>query len=540
MAMCVPHRAPAIQPPDAGRILEGIRPAPQLPPAVDAVVPDPPPDRPALQLPADISVFVTQFRITGARVFTDSELLALLDGLPRELSLADLQGIADRITQHYRKSGYPLARAYIPAQAIENGVVEIRVLEGRLGRLVVDNRSLLADQPVAKHLSGLREGETIEATRLERTLLLLDELPGVEVRSTLKPGASVGLTELNVSLDPERRITGSVESDTFGDRYTGSLRAGAALNINSPAGLGDVLSLRTLSAGEGLSYGRVSYQAPLDVTGTKAGVAWSQTRYRLGEEFEDLDAHGEATTGTVYLLQPLLRSRRTHLDAQLTYEQKRLDDRLDAVSTETHRTLNLWSIGLSGDHADGFGGGGVVRYAASLVAGELELDATSAALDAEGLRSAGSYSKATYHLVRLQQLAGKLDARMQLSGQAAKKNLDSSEKFSLGGAYGVRAYPQGEAAADDAWLLNLELRYAPAPAWLLSAFYDTGSGDLSHAPTPGASGNTRRLSGAGLGVAWSGANDVWLQAFAAWRMADEPVAEKDRSPRLWLQAVKYF
>ncbi|MBS1191247.1 MAG: polypeptide-transport-associated domain protein, ShlB-type [Rhodocyclaceae bacterium] len=531
----------AAQPPDAGQLLESIKPVPELRPDAAPALPEALPARPTMALPADVKVFVRHFRISGARAFSGQDLLALLqDAEGREWRLADLQGLADRITRHYRDHGYLLAWAYIPAQSIEDGTVEIAVLEGRLGRLALENHSLLGDSAAARQLGGLRPGEAIQGPRLERALLLLNDLPGVEVRSTLKPGASVGLTDLDVALAAGRPVDGNVTIDTFGDRFTGSLRAGATLNLNSPAGWGDVLSLRGLTAGEGLSYGRVAYQVPVGAVGTRAGIAWSQMRYELGKDFSALQAHGDAEIATVYLLQPLLRSRRTNLNAQLTYEHKELDDRVDALATASRKKLDVWSLGLSGDQADGLGGGGISQYGASLVAGDLGLDPASAALDGAGLRTRGDYTKVAYQAMRLQRFTDSLHLKGQLSGQSAQKNLDSSEKLSLGGAYGVRAYPQGEAASDDAWLLNLELRYAPAPAWQLIGFYDAASGRISHERLPGTSRNSRWLSGAGVGMTWSQAADLSFQAFAAWRTAAGPQSDNDRSPRFWLQGVKHF
>lgn len=541
VALWFAQAAMAAQLPDAGQMLESIKPPLSLPPASSGVLPEPAPARPAMALPADVKVFVKAFRITGSQVFSEAQLLALIaDDAGREWSLAELQGLADRITRHFREHGYLLARAYLPAQDIEDGLLTIAVLEGHLGRLEVDNRSLVGDAVAQRQLSDLQPGDAVQAEPLERTLLLLNDLPGVEVRSTLKPGASVGLTDLDVSLAPGPRVAGSLEADNFDNSYTGSERLGANLVLNSPTGLGDTLSLRGLTSGAGMSYGRLAYQVPVGAYATQVGLAWSEMRYELGEDFEALNAHGKASIASAYVLQPLLRSRRTRLNGQLSYEHKVLEDQVEVTDTVIDKTLDVWSLGLSGDHQDGLLGGGAMQYSASLVAGKLELDAASAALDDAGLDTQGTYAKLAFQFSRLQRLTDRFSFKGQVSGQGAAKNLDSAEKFSLGGAYGVRAYPQGEAAADDAWLVNLELRYAPAATWQLFGFYDAGGGRISHSPVAGTTENSRTLSGAGLGVAWSLPADINLQAVAAWRTGAEPTSDNDRSPRLWLQTVKYF
>lgn len=540
-ALSLAQTALAAQAPDAGQILENIKAPLTLPPATDGVLPEAAPARPALSLPSDVKLQIKALRITGAREFSEAHLLALLaDSTDRELSLAQLQGLAERITAHYREQGYLLARAYLPAQDIKDGLLTIAVLEGRLGKVRLDNRSLLNDATAQRQLDDLPPGDAVQAAALERSLLLLNELPGAEVHSTLKPGASVGLTDLDVSLGAGPRVAGSLEADNFDNRYTGSERLGGNLAINSPTGLGDSLSLRGLTSGAGMNYGRLAYQLPLGPQATQVGLAWSEMRYELGEDFASLDAHGKASIGSVYALQPLLRSRQARLDGQLSYERKRLEDQVDATDTTLDKTLDVWSLGLSGSHQDSLLGGGAMQYGASLVAGNLELDAASDALDDAGLDTRGHYAKLAFQLTRLQRLTDRFSLQLRASGQRAAKNLDSSEKLSLGGAYAVRAYPQGEAAADDAWLANLELRYAPAPAWQLFGFYDAGGGRISHRPVAGTADNRRTLSGAGVGVSLALPAAINLQAFAAWRTGSQPTSDDDRSPRLWLQTTKYF
>jgi hemolysin activation/secretion protein len=149
-----------------------------------------------------------------------------------QLSLGDLRGMVSRITGHYRSAGYFLAQAYLPAQDIKDGVVTIAVIEGQYGKVAI--------------------------APLESRLLLLSDIPGVNVTSTLVPSASVGASDLVVDVAPGRRVTGSIDSDNAGNRYTGEYRVGATVNLNNSAGRGDVATLRVLTSGSGLNYARAS------------------------------------------------------------------------------------------------------------------------------------------------------------------------------------------------------------------------------------------------------------------------------------------
>jgi hemolysin activation/secretion protein len=529
----------AAQPPNAGTVLQGIPTPPHLPAKPATALPQEPAP-PAIPANAGLRVLVKGFRITGVHAFPEAELQRLLaDSIGKELNLGQLQELAARITRFYHEHGYLLARAYLPAQDIVGGVVEIRVLEGRLGKLKIRNESLLGDASARRALAGLREGEAIKGETLERRLLLLNDMPGTTVRSTLKPGATVGSTDLEVDVNSTQRVTGDVEIDNYGSRFTGDVRLGGGVTVNEPAGLGDSLSLRGLAAA-GTDYASVAYQLPVAVQDARLGVAISSLTYKLGEDFAPLHAHGTADIDTLYVLYPLVRSRITNLNLQLTYDHRNLDDRQDATATVSDRHIGVWMLSASGDRIDGLAGGGLWNWSLAYVDGSLRLDAVSQALDAAGLDTQGSYGKTTVQLARLQQLTTRLNLYAQVSAQVARKNLDSSEKMILGGALGVRAYPQGEATCDDAVLANLELRYALAADWQLIGFIDAAGGSISHSPLAGTSDNRRSLSGAGLGLTWIRTADFSLQSFLAWRTGSPATSDVDRSPRVWIQIAKYI
>lgn len=537
LAALIPALALAA-PPDAGTLLESLKPAPPLPSRSAGALPEEA-GRPALQLDARFKISVQGIRISGAHALGEADLQPLVaDAIGQELSLAELQALAERITRRYRAAGYLLARAYLPAQEIKDGQIEIAVLEGRLGKLTLDNRSRLADADVAGYLASLKENAAVEGGALERDLLLLNDLPGSEVRSTLKPGASVGLTDLDVRVGAKSRYSGGVELDNFGNRYTGSTRLGGSFTVADLVG-GDTLSVRALAA-NGMNYGRLAYQLPVNHHGTQAGAAYSEMHYRLGGDFADLHAHGTAGIASLYLLHPFLRSRAANVNGQASYEHKRLDDRVDATATQTGKRLDVWTLGLSGDRLDGLGGGGQNFGSLAYVGGRLHLDADSAALDAGGHRTAGAYDKITFNVSRLQGLFDRLSLYANVQGQQAGKNLDSSEKMTLGGPQAVRAYPQGEAPADDAWLASLELRYAPAANWQVSLFHDAAEGRLNHRPLSADAHNHRSLSGSGLGLVYAQPGDFSVQMTIAWREGRQPTADQDRNPRAWIQFAKRF
>lgn len=525
-------------PPDAGRISQ--EPRAPIPPAT-APAPELQIDKPTVgNVPeGGPTVKLASFELQGNTVFETPALSALLaDALGQELSFADLTRLAARITRHYRDAGYLVARAYLPAQDVSDGVLHIVVLEGTLAQVELKNSAGLSPSALAA-LQQLPLARPVQSQSLDQALLTLADLPGTQVQSTLRPGQAVGASELLVEVSRTRRFEGSADLDNFGSTYTGEYRVGSSLYWNNPLDLGDQLSLRLQASNDHLHYERLAYQLPVGVHATRLGVAVSNMSYRLGKAFSSLDADGRSLVGSVYLRQGLLRSVDANWYGQLQFDAKRLRDSVGSTSTTTHQDLGNWVLGLNGDWRDGLGAGGSNALLFNLTVGHLSLDAASAALDTVSARSAGDFNKAELALQRVQALVPGWSLALNLRGQAADQNLPSVEKFSLGGSQGVRAYPQGEALGDSGWLASAELRWNLAPGWQLQAFGDAGGVRTNRQPwLDGA--NHRRLSGVGLGASWGGPR-ASVSVSSAWSTDEEsPRPQPDRRPRLWAQASFAF
>jgi len=541
------HGAFAQQPPGAGSQLR------QLPPPVET--PRAPPQVLIEESTAAIDpgtegarVLVNELRITGANAFPATELLAASGFVPgTESTLSQLQAMAARITAHYRERGYFVANAYLPAQDISTHVVTIAVSEGRFGEVIVRNTSTLSDGLVTQVMAGPDAGEPILIEPLESRLLRLSDIPGVNIRSTLAPGTAPGSSDLIIDVEPGRGFSGFVDADNAGNPYTGEHRVGGQLNFNNLAGRGDVASLRLLTSGSGLQYGRASYQTLLGRA--TAGVAYSWLGYELGQQFRPLGANGTAKVASLYGTLPLIRSRDTNLHAGLTFEHKQFDDRLDLFPAANRRAdADVLSLSLYGDHSDDLFSGGTSRFYLNLSAGRLDiLSPMPRAIDAATSRTNGDYARLWFHLGRAQRITDTLSVGASVTGQLASKNLDPSEKLVLGGMDGVRAYPQGEGVGDEGVIANVEARLLMArasdriPGQLhLLGFVDAGRITINKDPWyPG--DNERSLSGAGVGLSWSEPGNWSVRTYYAWKLGSEPaISAPDESGRFWIQVVKYF
>jgi hemolysin activation/secretion protein len=504
------------------------------------------PARPALK-PSTVRFVLRAFRIQGNTVFSQQELLALVqDYVGRSVGFSDLQAAAARISRFYRERGYLVARAYLPAQEIKEGTVEIAVIEGRFGKVSTVNHSRVRDGVVRGYLDRLPGGVVTEST-LERQLLLLNDLAGVaEAHGSLSAGTNVGESDLAVELKGAPLLSGSLEYDNYGNRFTGASRVTGRLNVASPLGLGDALSVRATHGFDGLDYGRLVYQVPVGGDGWRLGGAYSTARYQLGQTFAPLAASGDSNRYTLNASYPFVRSRGLNLYGQASYDASDFQDRVGATATVTDKNTRVANVSFSGDSRDDLGGGGVTVFLLNYRSGRLDIESPGArAVDEASAQTNGHYGVWNFNALRLQSLGEHTSLYLSFASQFASKNLDSSEKFILGGPEGVRAYPLGEALGDSGYEATAELRYVFTATALPGVvqpflFVDTGRVNLNENPFA-AGTNHRRLTGGGIGISWLKVDDFQVKVSIATRLGDQPVtSDTNRRTRGWLQAIKYF
>lgn len=537
--------AHAQQVPSAGTQLRQVpRPPAPVKPVPDLVIDKPPL---AADTDAGVSITVQSLRVTGQTLFSEAELLSASGfSAGSALTFSQLRQLAARISEYYHARGYFLAQAYLPEQDVQDGQVTIAVVEGRYGKIDVRNGARISDGVPARILRGLDPGDVVANAPLERRLLLLSDIPGVRVKGTLTPGAAVGTSDLIIDAVPGPLVSGSLEADNAGSRYTGAYRFGGTINLNNPAGIGDLLSLRLLASDGGLGYGRISYQAP--VGNATLGIAYAHLRYQLGREFEALDGSGTANILSAYASYPVVRTRSANLYALASFDHKMLEDELGLVSSKSDKRIEAVTFGFAGDFRDGLAGGGSNQFSAGWTTGNLHIrSAPERAADLATAHSAGGFNKLQGSLARLQTVAGPLSLYGAIRGQIAFDNLDSSEKMELGGAYGVRAYPEGEAFGDTGYVATIEARLAlgGSPGTLpgqleLIGFVDTGQ--VKYAADPwfiGANRATR--SGYGAGLNWYGPQGLILRGSYARKLGTGPATSApDRDGRFWFQLAKLF
>lgn len=546
---------------DSGTVLrEATREPIRLPPRTGPdVLPKPPPPAPALKPQPKLRVTVARFTFSGNTLYNEAVLQEVVkDFVGKSLDFNELNDVATKVRAYHRERGYFLAQAYLPEQVIRDGVVQIEIIEGRVGVLELDRRSAsrLSDRLLAGIIGAhLAEGDLITETGLERPLLLINDLPTAQVASEIRRSRTIGAADLRVNVDQgDDLIGGYVDYDNQGNRFTGEYRRGVSINLNNPSGLGDQLSFRGFNTDEHMWYTRFAYLVPVGYYGTRIGVSYSRFDYQLAKnEFKALLSNGSGRVMSIYGFHPIVRTRNSNVIFQFSYEGKELVDRIDSTNTVTAREIGVARGGLVGDFRDGVFGGGLNAYSAAVSFGHHGLGPTDAVIADNdtatgGHQTQGGFKKYNFEARRLQRLTDDTSLLVALILQRASKNLASAEKFSIGGPNAVRAYPVSEGSGDEGAVFQTELRYIwpgfkPLGGdFTLTGFWDYGETKLTRNPNSTDAPNYRSISGYGFSVSLGKEGNFLLRGTVAWKGDNEPSQADavERVPRVWFQAIKYF
>jgi hemolysin activation/secretion protein len=543
VGVALAQQAPVV--PDSGTILQQLQPAKPPTPASSATGLTIEQAN-APQIPSGEAFAVKRLEIQGNTRFDAATLHALVaDVEGKSLNLAELTAVADRITDYYHGHHYPLARAILPAQTLKDGVVVIQVLEARYGKVALHNDSRVTGSLLQATLSPLQAGEVIEQTEMDHVLLLMSDVPKIEVHAVIKPGEAVGTSDLDVTTLPGPRWSGMASVDDYGNKYTGRTRGGATVSLLDPFDHGDYLSLAGLSSGQDLNYGRLSYESTVNGLGTRLGGAYSGLHYELGDGLQSLEGHGTAEVGSLWAKHPLVRSQNADLYLQIQYDRLTLHDDLDVSAIRTDRHLDNGSASLSGDTRDALLAGAVSTANLTITYGRVGFDNGASEMDdAATAKTQGAFSKWNLNLARQQQFTAADGVYLSFAAQWTRDNLDSSQKMIAGGPYTVRGYDLGVLSGDTGEMGTIEFQHALGVAWgghwQAVAFFDSEHILVNKNPWV-AGTNAATLNGAGLGLNWTGPHEWSAKLQVAERVGGVPALIQDPSSvRLWAEINRAF
>ena len=309
-------------------------------------------------------------------------------------------------------------------------------------------------------------------------MLVINETPGAVVsKAEVKPGSEVGTSDFIVETQESKPYGGYLVADNYGSKYVGKNRVMAGVDLNSPFKIGDRLSLSGLiSNGADLKNYKVAYNAPLMANGLRGEISYTNTDYnlvKLGDGILDEEYYGDLKTVEAKVIYPIIKSRLETLDFTTTYANKNISS---TTNEEDTKDVNSLSLGLN--HIKNqtiFGLEAKTTLEGIFTAGELD--------DNNDMN--GSYQKINLNTaldLNFNPIYS-MSTSLKLQKAFKNKNLDGSEDMSIGGAYGVKVFPDAELSAEQAALFNVEF-FAKLPEisnlnHKVGLFYDAGTASMS-------------------------------------------------------------
>ena len=519
--------------------------APAVPAPGDSLPPTPPKENTITDNLPGAGQEVGQARFTLTRITVEHEGLVLNEGklqeltapiIGREITQTELNEALDKITAYARHKGYPAATAYIPAQTAEWGRLRVAIAPGRFGRITLENDSRLKSRIAEGYFAGLKHGDIIKTREVEAAMRKLQNITGVEVGGVLSPGSGPGESDFLIRVADSKANSLIVYAENYGSKSAGRYRYGLQGELGNLGGSGAKVDLGLLISNKHQHGYNLSAEMPVGHSGTHIGLGYSRSDYELGSLAQALGAEGVADTWSIYGRTPIFDTGNGSMELKYGYDYRDITDELTRFNWSWKKHSHVFHLGVDGT---GHLPTTWLHYDLTLHAGTLVPDSQEARDLAALDNSDGHFTKGTLDLTAVQRLGHATDILCKFSAQKAASNLDSSEHIYLGGAHGVRAYPQGEASGDEGLMGTMELRWhTPLKGLTLSTYLDAGHVEIARSGDEG----SMTLKGWGVGLAYTKPNNWFARLDYARRIGSDELMSKEAESkgRIWFMAGKVF
>lgn len=380
----------------------------------------------------------------------------------REVTFADLKKLCRQIQQFYQIKGYFLVRAVLPPQDISQGMLRVQIIEGAIGAIEIRGNKRIPTEFINSRLKVDPTKPCLRYNHLLRSLILLNEYPSIDVKTTLVKGRAPGTTDMIVDVIERPGAKVRAWFNNGGARYVSEINWGQQLEFYDIARTGDVLRAHVAlgSPARNLRVGGVSYTAPVNTRDTKVTVGYDYSDFHARRQISDLGIRGATQTVSLGVLQPIVRNMTSSMDARAGFAMK--DIKNFTLNTLNARDrLRVVTLGLDYNRRDRFYGrtfwGNTLSFGIPHFLGSNDANAP----DMSRAGSGGRFAKWEGEITRVQGLPEAAFLLLRGDYQLASETLPASEEFYIGGLGSVRGYPQAEFLGDSGYFVNVELRLPP-------------------------------------------------------------------------------
>ena len=395
--------------------------------------------------PEGVSFVLKDIKITGTTLFKPEDFRkAYAAYIGKTVTYKDLNDIADKIKSRYKEKGYLTTSAYLPEQEIKEGVVEIRVIEGKLGKVKIEGNKFSSAALIEKYIHT-KKNEVINVFKLERDILRLNQSSDLTIKATLSQGEAPETSDITLKVTEKLPYHIAGIFDNQGTRLTGKYRESGILWTSNLTGNLDSLFINTVYSGGSIGES-VSYSLPIDTYGTKFGMDYTYFRIALGKEFTSFDITGETNIYSPHLSLELALEENFQAYANIGIDIKSTIKRMAGVK-ESDDQLRQPYFGFDFIKTDDWGQSSFSPKFTFGTSGFLGSSTRNNPISSR-TKTDGQFFKYEQSLNRLQRMPFDSYLSIRSQFQAASHTLPPSEQLQLGGFNSIRGYPEGDYLCD--------------------------------------------------------------------------------------------
>lgn len=479
--------------------------------------------------------YVKKILVEGSKKIPLKELEPILSKFEnKNLNLVKLRAIAKNITQYYRLKGYVTSRAFVPPQKIQDGIVVIRIVEGKLGKATVTGNRYFSSDWLKGYLT-IHPGDVIQYETLQQDLVHMNRNPDRTIKAVLAPGEQPETSDIVLNVEDQYPMHFAHIFDNHGTRLSGRLRNSVQFRHSNLLGRDDAL-YNTLSISEGGDFvgEGLNYVYPLSPNGGRLVLSYAYSDVELGKELRPLNVKGGANIWGIGYLHPVADETNWSLDFNSGFDIKEVWSTVNGQDNSRDH-LRVIHFGPNLLIRDSMGtttfGTDFIFGIPRFLGGNLKVDPRS---NREG--GGGQFFVNTIDVNRAQKFFWDSVVLLRLSAQMTEYPLVSTQQFRAGGYDTVRGYGEGDSLGDDGFLHSTEWRVPPYfiprdykvpwrnetfwDAVQLVAFFDYAKVHLRNAGQ--GQETVRTLIGVGGGLRVNLTDTASFQADWGWPIGDEP------------------
>ena len=422
---------------------------------------------------------IRSYVVDGALQLPEARLQkALQPFIGNAETFAAIQHAAAAVQQLYLDAGYSAAQVVVPQQDITTGIVHLKVIEPRIGKVSVIGNHHFDLPNIRASMPALREGQSPNLRAIGSSIRLANESYAKQTQVSFKQADPVDpadpatqsseLIDATVrvaDVEPTRHI---VTLDNTGTPQTGQFRIGYAFQHANLFNRDHTLTAQYVTSPDHIKdvtiFG-MNYRIPFYAVGGALDLSASYSNVKSGNVTTAAGSYAISGSGDV------LGVKYTHLLPRIGEWDQRVALGLDyryfknnvsfagsgtsLIPDLVTRPVTLSYAGFSRDDQREWRAN--ISVSQNLAGGDKN---STAAYQAPGGRAGATagFNVWRYNVFLRQALPADWQAQWQLNGQYSSNALISGEQFGIGGVDSVRGFSEREVLNDRGYRTSLELQ----------------------------------------------------------------------------------